>query len=166
MCIIGGRFPEKPLGSSFLLIYYPLGNSHSTCTMTYMLFYPSPFGKWEKKTRGSCVLGGPFEGYMGMKPIETGIWVLSINDQNIIFFCALNTVWISYSKIALLFSLSAATGLQNCPCNKHSNLNWKEPDQRKHDMRYVVLCLVGFTLGVWLIILVVDGRINVSTKIW
>ena len=33
-----------------------------------------------KQKRGSCVLGGPYEGYMGMKPIEPGIRALSIND--------------------------------------------------------------------------------------
>ena len=35
---------------------------------------------WGVFFRGSCVLGGPFEGYMGMKPIEPGIRALSIND--------------------------------------------------------------------------------------
>ena len=39
-----------------------------------------------EKQRENCVLGGPFEGYMGMKPIEPGIRALSINDHNIIFF--------------------------------------------------------------------------------
>ena len=82
-----------------------------------------------------------------MQPIESGIWALSINDQNIyIFFYALNTISKSYSKIALLFSLSIATGLQNIPCNKHSNLNREEADQRKHNMRYVGLRSVGFHL--------------------
>ena len=33
-----------------------------------------------KEERESCVSGGPFEGYMGIKPKEIGIWALSIND--------------------------------------------------------------------------------------
>ena len=36
--------------------------------------------------KGSCVWGAPFEGYMRMKPIESGIWALFINDQNFFFF--------------------------------------------------------------------------------
>ena len=55
--------------------------------------------------KGSCVWGAHFEGYMGTKPIESGIWALSINDQNIFFFYALNTISKSYFKIVLLFSL-------------------------------------------------------------
>ena len=40
----------------------------------------------QRKKKGSCVLGDPYEGYMGMKPTEPGIRASPINDQNIILF--------------------------------------------------------------------------------